>query len=639
MPILGLLKSLYRKLGWTEKLFLLLLVVYLALLIGAPGSSLQLLTQIVLVVTGLVVALRLVRAGIRRAIWRLRNRLVVAYLFIAVVPVVLILALVGIGAYWLTGQIAVYLVTAELERRADALAGPTRGLIVTPPKDRADRIRWVAPYFRERYPGLELLVRDRWEWRYPETSTIELPSPEWGDTSGIVQKGDRLYLWAHAVSGTAEALMLAPLASELIDGLVPNLGELGFLRTSSSGGQLPPPANRFDVEVTWISSPEVAVWDSPGVTNNETLVVNSRFSAVLRTLFSQNVDWTQGFALPLFLLVATLFLVVELVSLVIGVSLTRTITTAVHNLYEGTQRVMEGDFTHRIEVRDRDQLAHLSHSFNRMTENLERLVRIEKEKERLQSELEIAREVQNQLYPKTVPSLAHLELTALCHPARTVSGDYYDYLTLQDSRVALAIGDVAGKGISAALLMATLQSSLRTQIRACLEAAAAATAAGGRAVYDSLPTAQVVSQLNQQLYAFTSSEKFATFYFGIYDDRSGLLTYTNAGHPPPILIRNGEVLRLETNGMVVGAFPFSEYQESRIDLVAGDLMVCFTDGITEPENEYGEMFGERGLIDVLLKNSWRNPADIIASVIASVHEWTNSPELQDDMTLLLAKRK
>jgi sigma-B regulation protein RsbU (phosphoserine phosphatase) len=91
--------------------------------------------------------------------------------------------------------------------------------------------------------------------------------------------------------------------------------------------------------------------------------------------------------------------------------------------------------------------------------------------------------------------------------------------------------------------------------------------------------------------------------------------------------------------MVVGAFPFAEYDESRIQLGSGDLLVCFTDGITEPENEYGEMFGEDGLIDVLLKNAWRRPEDIITSVIAAVHEWTNSPELQDDMTLLLAKRK
>ena len=167
-----------------------------------------------------------------------------------------------------------------------------------------------------------------------------------------------------------------------------------------------------------------------------------------------------------FLAVVTVFVLVELVSIVIGVRLTRTITGAVHNLYQGTERIRVGDFSHRIEVRGNDQLAELSQSFNHMTEDLERLVEVAKEKERLQSEIEIAREVQNQLFPKSVPVSKTLELAAACLPARLVSGDYYDYMNLEAPSLALAIGDVAGKGISAALLMATVQSTMRTQLRA-----------------------------------------------------------------------------------------------------------------------------------------------------------------------------
>jgi len=116
------------------------------------------------------------------------------------------------------------------------------------------------------------------------------------------------------------------------------------------------------------------------------------------------------------------------------------------------------------------------------------------------------------------------------------------------------------------------------------------------------------------------------------------LSYTNAGHPPPVVIRDGTVLRLEPNGMVVGAFAFADYGESRIDLLPGDLLACFTDGITEPENEYGEMFGEERLIDLLVKNSWRKQPEIIDAVYAAVRQWTASPEAQDDMTMLLARR-
>jgi phosphoserine phosphatase RsbU/P len=664
MPVSSPLKSFYRKLRWPEKSFLAFLALYLVLKFASPAGTLILLVQLGLTATGLIAAVRLLRIWVRKTIWRLRNRLIVAYLFIAVVPVVLILVLVGIGAYLLTGQMALYLVITELERRSSSLVGPTIGLIATPAAEREDRIRWMAPYLAQRFPGLEVLIRESGSaWRYPEESTLEAPPRDWGETSGFLSRGGTFYLWAHSESRGIEGMLLTRLNRDFLDGLVPSLGHVRLISASAlegtrraptrneranvgetqpAGSSAPPPVNRFDIEVSWFTWVPVAVWESPGNTAIAALDVKTRFSAVLRTIFSQKLGSGQDYLLTAFLIVSVLFLVVELVSLFIGVSMTGKITEAVHNLYEGTQRVMHGDFSHRIDVRGSDQLADLSHSFNRMTENLERLVRVEKEKERLQSELEIAREVQNQLYPRTVPSIPGIELTALCHPARTVSGDYYDYLPLLESKLALAIGDVAGKGISAALLMATLQSSLRTQIRACLEAttaAAAAAAPGGGNGHAALPTSMLVSQLNQQLYSFTSAEKFATFYFGIYDDQNGVLTYTNAGHPPPIVIRDGEVQRLETNGMVVGAFPFAEYSESRIQLGSGDLLVCFTDGITEPENEYGEMFGEDGLIDILLKNAWRRPDDIIASVIAAVHEWTNSPELQDDMTLLLAKRK
>jgi sigma-B regulation protein RsbU (phosphoserine phosphatase) len=308
----------------------------------------------------------------------------------------------------------------------------------------------------------------------------------------------------------------------------------------------------------------------------------------------------------------------------------------VHRLYEGTQKVIGGDFKHRIEVTGRDQLAELSHSFNRMTENLERLLLVAKEKERLQSEIEIAREVQSQLFPRRVPEARTLRMKAVCQPARMVSGDYYDYETIRDSQIALAIGDVAGKGISAALLMATLQSSLRTQLQSWLEVAAAAAANGTFTA--AVSTSVLVSRLNNQLHAYTSQEKYATFCLGVYDEISGVFTYTNAGHLPPILVRDGVPSRLDVNGTVVGAFPFTRYDESHVELSSGDFLTFFTDGVTEPENEYGEMFGEDRLVDLIARNAHRDDDQIIQIVLDSVHQWTASEELQDDMTILLARR-
>ncbi len=643
-------KSAYERLRWPEKLGLILLAMLLILYFGSPGSSYILPVWILLTGAVSVSAVRVARAGIRRLIWGVRNRLLVTYLFIAVVPILLILAMAGTAVYLCVGQVAVYLITNELDRRAASLAAPARGLMEGPGQRRAERLRWLASQIEQHYPGVEILIGGQEEWRYPETSTLDFPPAGWTDSNGVLQRDRGLYLWTYSSRAGARVLMTVPLTRDFLAGLVRNLGDVEFAdvevspsgavhvtrvrRPTGSREHLPAAVNRFDIPVTWFTLMPVARWESPGLEATQALGVTTRFSSVFRVLFEQKLSIGEEVWWSILILAVVLFAATELASLIIGGSMTRTVTLAVHNLYEGTRRVMEGDFSHRIDVRGHDQLAQLSHSFDRMTANIERLVRVEKEKERMQSELEIAREVQNQLYPKIVPSLPSLELTALCHAARTVSGDYYDYMKLQESKLALAIGDVAGKGISAALLMATVQASLRTQIRACLEHAERQ----GQEDDGGVLSARLVSQLNQQLYAYTSPEKYATFYFGIYDDATSLLTYTNAGHPPPILIRNGEAQCLETNGMVVGAFPFAEYGESRIALQSGDLLVCFTDGVTEPENEYGEMFGEQGLTDVLLKNAWRKPGDIIDAILSAVGEWTHSPEPQDDMTLLLARR-
>jgi sigma-B regulation protein RsbU (phosphoserine phosphatase) len=379
----------------------------------------------------------------------------------------------------------------------------------------------------------------------------------------------------------------------------------------------------------------VAVWDKPGqYLTASTMIVSTRPSAVLRTVMPQKLEFAAEFIPALFLTVAILFLIAELISLVIGISLTRTITGAVHDLYEGTVRVMKGDFSHRIPPHGTDQLGELVQSFNQMSENLQRLIHAEKERERLQNELEIAREVQNQLYPKTVPPLNKLRITAACNPARMVSGDYYDYQKVDGTGAAIAMGDVAGKGISAALLMATVQSSFRTELRGSLELALAVPQNGASS---KLSTAQLVSHLNQQIFNFTSPEKYTTFFFGLWDDTYGKLTYTNAGHLPPIIVHNGSISRLTVNGTVVGAFPFAEYDSSDLVMDPGDLLVFFTDGITEPENEYGEEFGEDRLIDLLLKNAHLDEDALIQLIMKAAQQWSGKTELQDDMTLVMMR--
>ena len=258
------------------------------------------------------------------------------------------------------------------------------------------------------------------------------------------------------------------------------------------------------------------------------------------------------------IIVAIVFLIVEIVSMIIGVSMTRTITGAVHRLYEGTQKVMEGDFSHRIEVKGKDQLADLSESFNRMTENLERLLVVAKEKERLQSEIEIAREVQSQLYPRVVPQTRTLRLTAVCHPARMC---LRRLLRLRsDSRLPGGArhrrrggqGNFRGAVDGYVAEFAAHRSCrARSRSRPRLETAAGATRCCLCCRPRTWCRASTISFTRTRRLRSTRLSASASS-----TNRPGMFTYTNAGHLPPLLVRDGVAERLDVNGTVVGAFPF-----------------------------------------------------------------------------------
>jgi sigma-B regulation protein RsbU (phosphoserine phosphatase) len=481
--------------------------------------------------------------------------------------------------------------------------------------------------------------------RLPQDSNLEVPevwrSRGERQLSGLIvrNEGDRakLFVWAFAEHGGNAAVALAPVTHELLAALVPALGDVNYkpIMGHIEKSRVPAAANLFDFGISGYVPVTVPRWETQEDTDTVYLTVDTRLSTVLSILFGQkgkllnfNFSWAEAM-LALFLLVSILFLVLEVISLIAGIQLSRSITGAVHELYEGTQHVKKYDFSYRVPVKGTDQLAELTQSFNSMTDNLGRLMVVAKEKERLESELTIAREVQNQLFPKDVPYTKTLELKGVCHPARMVSGDYYDFMAMPHDSLAFAIGDVAGKGISAALLMATIQSTMRMQI---------STASAANGSYKPPSAAFLVSNLNRQLYANTTPEKYATFYFAMYEEAEHALTYTNAGHLSPLLVRDGKVSLLEPTGTVVGAFPFAVYEEKTVSMEHGDMLVAYTDGLVEPENAYGEMFGEERLTELLLRYNRADSSEIIARAMEAVVQWTGSSELQDDMTMVVARR-
>jgi phosphoserine phosphatase RsbU/P len=623
----------WGRLGRIEKLFLVLMAVWALLFFTGMAQRFQTVAALAAIFMGVVAIVKIGRMAMRNLIWRLRNRLIVAYLFIAVVPIVLILALMLVTSYALIGQMAVYLVKTELDNRMGRLAFPAEMLTRAPARDPQTALTRALPMLRRGFPKFEMLSTGEQQFRYPPDSTLSAPPEPWKNTNGLITKKDgdtdRLYAWAHSEQGGNEVTILAPITAELLSGLVKEIGDITFpgYTERSDKSHVPAAVNTLDFGVSFLYPMFVPSWENPQAPPQKLyFVVDTRYSAVLGIVFGQKADWSDV-AMTFLLTLVGVFLMVEMVSLWAGVKLTRAITGAVHELYEGTQHVRQGDFNYRIPVKGADQIAELSSSFNTMTSNLGLLIVVAKEKERLESELAIARDVQNQLFPKDVPFTKSLELKGVCTPARMVSGDYYDFMALPNDGIAFAIGDVAGKGISAALLMATIQSTMRTQL---------STANGSP--LQRLSAATMVATLNRQLYATTSPEKYATFYFALYDEAQHTLTYTNAGHLAPMLLHGNNLQMLDSTGTVVGAFPVAVYEERTVTLEQGDVLLAYTDGIVEPENVYGEMFGEDRLKDLLVKYARADSAELIARTMEAVVQWTGAGELQDDMTMVVARR-
>jgi sigma-B regulation protein RsbU (phosphoserine phosphatase) len=328
------------------------------------------------------------------------------------------------------------------------------------------------------------------------------------------------------------------------------------------------------------------------------------------------------------MVIAVFFGIIEAIALFIGIRLSRTMTASVAELYTATEHINKGRLSHRIQVKRNDQLAALEHSFNSMAASLEDLLAEQKEKHRIDSELAIAHEVQALLFPSDRLETEGLEVHGICRPARTVSGDYYDYLPLGQQRLGLAVGDISGKGISAALLMATVHAFVR------------AYTLGSRAPQDGGVTPSgLLATLNNQLYEATPQEKYATLFVGIYDQHNRSLTYSNAGHLPPLLVGPGGTLRrLDAGGTVVGLFPDMEYPQQTVTLAANEILVAYSDGITEPENEFGE-FGEERLVELIQENRQLPLERISAIVMAAVDDWRGAEEQSDDITLVLARAR
>jgi phosphoserine phosphatase RsbU/P len=250
--------------------------------------------------------------------------------------------------------------------------------------------------------------------------------------------------------------------------------------------------------------------------------------------------------------------------------------------------------------------------------NLERTIELAAAERELETEeLRQACEIQRGLLPKEIPQIAGFQVTGAWQPAKVVGGDYFDVIRVGNDKVAICIADVAGKGISAALLMANVQAAVRAFASEC-----------------SSPS-RVCAEINSVLYTNTAPEKFVTLFYGILDARTRLLQFTNAGHLCPLLVRaNGKATHLENGGALLGVFPGWKYEDSDVQLQPGDLLLLFTDGITEAMSPDGREFGEDNLITTIRQAPVQALDELQSYVLEAVKGFCHN-RMSDDATLVL----
>jgi phosphoserine phosphatase RsbU/P len=468
--------------------------------------------------------------------------------------------------------------------------------------------------------------------------------------AGLVEfRGELFFSSAESLTvpgGRATVLVVAPVTSSMLDSLPPQLGPIKLTlldpvgnssrrgirlngivyaprqQIDSAKRKLPPRTYWFDPALTGYSTLEAKRADLGAEAPDRPVLATFglRASSVNAALLTSVGDI--GPMLVDFLeAIAIVFLLLEVAAFTTGYFLTRTITRSISDLYDGTLHVRRGDLGYRVRITRRDQLGSLGESFNEMIGSVGELIEEQRERQKLAHEVEIAREVQQQLFPRVLPSIPGLDIAAICRPARVVSGDYYDFITLGPTRVAIALADISGKGIFAALLMASLQAALRST--AIFESAAG--------------TAEIVSRLNRHLFKNTSDDRYATLFYAIYDSEAKTITYTNAGHLPPIFVCDGCTQNLDQGGTVVGLFEDANYTECTLPIQPGTLLVAFSDGLTEPENVYGEEFGMARLKSEVLHHRDMPAARIAEDLVTAVEQWAGTPEQADDITVVVAR--
>jgi sigma-B regulation protein RsbU (phosphoserine phosphatase) len=611
----------------------------------------------------------------RRFLWRLRRRLILSYIFIGVVPALLIIAFFVLGAWIITMNLSAYLFKDGYDDILDDARLIAQAAAAEIGRERAGTAQTVARVHRNAaqagqvYRRLSLAfvplrpdapaAAQAGPWDHvPALPTI----PDWlrGRSRGwdgtiAVPRQDapgetELVVRAAVPTVSNERRFGFVIADVPIDGQILDLlyertrVRAGDVRRSGGSDAATVvnsinPSNGENDRIALFSR-SVTFFDyhdwNNGTPHRATVSMAFRlrdlYARLSRAQPAQMGRLTFGQAIMgMLVVVAVLFLIIQIVALVMGLALARSITSSIHELSTGTERVRQGDFGHRIKIAAKDQLGELALSFNQMTGSIENLLQTAAEKKRLEEELRIARQIQMSLLPRGPIDVPGLAITALCVPAREVGGDYYDFFRLPQNRLGVLIADVSGKGTSAALYMAELKGLVLSLSQ----------------IYFS--PRQLLVEVNRIISENLDSRSFITMTYAVLDLDQGFMTFARAGHTPMIHLpaRSVETQAarvLVPSGMVVGlridgaAEKFEALlEEDRVDLRNGDVIVLYTDGITEAMNPEADLFGDSRLSRIVEEHGHLDSSELRERILREIEAFVGSADQHDDMTMILLK--
>ncbi len=607
----------------------------------------------------------------RHLLWRVRRKLIISYIFMGVVPAMLIIGFFVLAASIVSMSLSAYLFKDGYDAIVEDVGLVAQAAAAEIGREPARLRETLTSNYNaafRRYPDLSLAFIPRegspykafqigpWEHEPPP------PIPAWAvdgfkgtvsvprqDASGEVLLVIRGVAHARGPAGHAGTVVIdLPIDDRTMDYLYDRTsvkGGAAAVATGETGDESPAAAAVRAAQVQGsgrglfrhsVAFLKCTRWTDSNVRQDHPATVAITYSlgelwtrlTAAQALRFSNLELSNVFLL-VFGLLGVLFLIIQAVALIMGLALARSITSAIHEMFTGTERVRHGDFTHRIQVASRDQLGELAESFNQMTGSIEGLLQTAAEKKRLEEELRIARQIQMSLLPRGPLGFPGLGVTALCIPAREVGGDYYDFFHLPDDRLGILIADVSGKGTSAALYMAELKG---------LVLALSQTHHSPR---------DLLIEVNRIISDNLDSRSFITMTYAVIDRRAGVMTYCRAGHTP-LIYRPAEAPDdaqvLIPSGLVVGlripgaAEKFADLlDEQRIDLATGDIITLYTDGITESMNAAGDLFGDARLSRIIEEHGHLSSGELRERILREIEAFVGGADQHDDMTMILVK--